>query len=202
MEKILSNKWLKIGLFSVAGLILAVGLVFAGYQLRQRKIWPLTLTTRDLTADWETYINQRDGYSIRYLKEWSFPKGWSLIEPPPSSAVFVSQQEDPPFIVEVAVEDEYMGGLTNEELTTFVFGEHADRVKYKWSDITIGSGINGKQVEYVLPRDGRPGDWTRRIFVVNDHRLYILSLVGEENQISPETKQTFNLMLSTFRFLE
>lgn len=108
MEKIFANKWLKIGLFFLAGLILVTGLFFVGYQLKQGKIRHLTFITPDLTADWETYINQKDGYSIRQPKNWSFPKGWSLIEPPPSSVVFVSRQEDPPFVVEVAVEDGYM----------------------------------------------------------------------------------------------
>lgn len=80
MEKILNNKWLKIGLLSVLGLVLAGGLIFAGMQTRKRQTEPIpqpaiptptepTLSP-DETAGWKTYTNTKYGYLVRYPSEW------------------------------------------------------------------------------------------------------------------------------------
>lgn len=94
MEKFQNKKRLKIGLFSLLGLVLAGGLVFAGCKLRQRQVQPIpTVTptpapkftpmpkisptpvitatpgptpTPDPTANWKTYTNTKYGFSIKY----------------------------------------------------------------------------------------------------------------------------------------
>lgn len=141
MEKILNDKWLKISLFSLLGLLLTISFLFAGYKMRQGGIRLPAPTTQNLTADWETYINQKYGYSIKHPRKWFALGGYSYMDPEPASIVFVSQQDNPPFIVEVAVEDKTADDLTNEELTSFVFGEHADRIEHKWTDIVVGKKL-------------------------------------------------------------
>lgn len=101
MERILNNKWLKIGLLAVAGLILAGGLVFAGYwyginsnfksqkskpQLKSQNLTPtlMPLVTSlptlsleptfspDETTGWKSYKNTKYGYSVKYPQEWRY----------------------------------------------------------------------------------------------------------------------------------
>ena len=86
------NKWLKIGLLGVAGLVIVGGLVYAGYwygikssKLRTQsskpelKIQNLTPTRAlistpiaifDPTTDWMTYTNKKHGYLIRHPNDW------------------------------------------------------------------------------------------------------------------------------------
>jgi len=99
MERILNNKWLKIALLAVLGLVLAGGLVWAGMQIginqatrdteqATRMIPSLILTqppvatsaptfqpeatpSPDETVNWKTYINTKYGYNLRYPPNWS-----------------------------------------------------------------------------------------------------------------------------------
>jgi len=82
MKKILNNKRVKIGLISVGGLTLVVGLFFVGYKLGQRQVQsvPTTALTPtfqpeasrpfDETVNWKTYINEQFNYKIKYPDNW------------------------------------------------------------------------------------------------------------------------------------
>lgn len=80
MREILNNKWLKIGLLAVGGLILAISLFFVGYKLGQRQaqlklskrptpkpvVTPFPIPTPDLTVDWRTYTNGEYNFEFKY----------------------------------------------------------------------------------------------------------------------------------------
>ena len=72
-----TKPWLKIVLFSILGIVLAAGLVFAGYKLAQLKqVQPgpqpiptpvvEATPTPDPTADWKTYTNDFAKFSLKY----------------------------------------------------------------------------------------------------------------------------------------
>lgn len=70
--------WLKIGVLVLAGLTLLSAAGYAGYYLASRQqVLPKlaegpTPSVTDPTADWKTYKNEKYGYSIKYLQDWSY----------------------------------------------------------------------------------------------------------------------------------
>jgi len=73
-----SKPWLKPLLFSILGIVFASGLVFAGYKLGQRSIYPkpvegptptpvvVATPTPDPTTGWKTYTNDFAKFSLKY----------------------------------------------------------------------------------------------------------------------------------------
>ena len=132
-----SNKWLKIVLLGVFGLIIAGGLVFAGYwygknsklKTQSAKLnppaggqnlsptetpavisIPTSTSTPDPTANWQTYINSEYGYSIKYpiaLKTQVVAAGAGTREAPPNAREL--------YIYNPEMEESYMNRYINLE---------------------------------------------------------------------------------------
>ena len=211
------KSWFKIVLFSILGIILAAGLVFAGYklaQLKQVKPGPqptptpvvVATPTPDPTANWKTYTNTKYGYSIKYPPEMESKK----LEP---SAAFgpigltahnfivwgPTQKPETEFYDGLAVT---LGMMTNpEELSLREFADQRSQPveigeRESFEEIQVGNLKGFKAVGVGLGR-------FTHIFLpykTADKVVQIIATWGGEKK--KEYQDTFNLMLSTFKFLE
>jgi len=172
--------WLKIVFLSILGIILAVGLVFAGYKLGQRSIYPEldegptptpiveATPTPDLTANWKTYTNIKYGYSIKYPLDWSFEEETARFAPKENGGY-----------IQIRIFSNANRGVTlceldrsncNFVIDNKIFGE---RTKIETMDTIFLPGIFG------------------------EYDMSITLYKGKKDYSS-----TFNLMLSTFKSLE
>ena len=104
VEEKKEKRWLKPLLFSILGIVLAIGLVFAGYKLGQRSIYPepvegptptpkvVVTPPSDLTANWETYRDYQLKYEFRY---------------PPDPLEPSRSEGDTSFVVGYPIKEEY-----------------------------------------------------------------------------------------------
>ena len=141
----------------------------------------------DETADWETYRNEVLRYEVRYPEDW-------VTAPTRTFRYFYPRMYKIPsevfFTVSIAV--------TSPTLPFRAFGEKEENLqktlikerKFYWNEYQ--SGQTSKIMDhYLLNND-------------SSQIAYFLFSVRKENQYSPmqDIENTFNQMLSTFKFLE
>jgi hypothetical protein len=214
-EKLKANK-LKI-LGGVLGILVFAGALLGAYKLGQRQAQPapqptptpaaVTTPTPDPTADWQAYTNTEHGYSIKY------PLNWNLQEVAPGGlGVEISS-----FDTAKPVDDETGKGI---------FSVH---ISENFSPISVkewlleetrrckkegGCAPSPPEILEEVSIDDQPGVKTDNplpgilsgmgisYFVSHDRRLYEIRFQFGLNEVEGgEISNTFNLILSTFRFL-
>jgi len=211
------KRWVKPLIFSILGLLVAAGLVFGGYklaQIRQVQLQPtptpvvVPTPTPEPTADWKIYTNTKYGYSIKYPSEWTVEAMVGIpvetfeepvISGPPNADI------QGQMFIEVRLKDERntpkeafekersLGGILEtitEETTTFAgYDAYKTTVRYKQEGYKYG--VVTKAI--YLIKD----DYLHKIFYSEWHRAKDIQSLDDWT-----IGATFDLMLSTFKFLE
>lgn len=191
VEEKKEKPWLKPLLFSIFGIILAGGLVFAGYILGQRQVQPgpspsptpvvVVTPTPDPTADWKTY-NSEIGFSFRYPPYWQIqPLGTTIMVSPPGQFLPVMQ------IFQLDTNPSFKENFESNEIFDVV------------SKPIVISGLQA--IEYTQT-------YKQALPHIKIGQTSIIDVVEYKDQpvvlelVDTQYKDTFNLMLSTFKFLE
>jgi len=191
---------LKTVLFSLLGLALAGGLVFAGTQISKSSRLPLksqNLTptpiliaspTPDPTADWKTYTNEEYGYSVKYPTDnyvRQICPGGELILSLRQADVGDSIQSD---TCDVG-EDMVFAINTQKEIVEPPQSSQSRTVDSK--EILVG-GIKVRQYKIVdkMPPYTFTNFWA------------VLSNKGRNYKFTSPDESLFDQILSTFKFLE
>jgi len=213
-----TKPWLKIILFSILGVVLAVGLVFAGYKFGQiKQVQPgpqptptpglVATPTPDPTANWKTYTNTKYGYSIKYPEDMFYLEREAKL--PRLQSVEFTKKRGPtmgeiPGIEVIVYEDE---GLSleawfdkrsttkpfeaNESPTIFYY-----KVTGKQEISFDGSGSKG--IRFV---DNQITGAPIPTAIVSAQNL-VVSIRGYYFVHDESFQEIYDLMLSTFKFLE
>ena len=166
----------------ILGILVFVGAVFGAYKLGQRQIQPpqptptpvaATTPTPDLTVDWKTYTN--DELSFKYPSHWTIETN-RIIGTDPNVVIYVVSKDST---------------LMNECMRMDTTEKKDGLVIKKFSRVTTG--------EMCSTDDPSP----REIWVVPTEDDYSpginYSYTVKDN---PGAEDIFNLILSTFKFLE
>lgn len=224
-----AKPWLKIVLFSILGIIIATGLVFAGYKLAQiRQVQPgpqptptpesvstptptiVVTPTPDPTADWKTYTNSKYGYQFKH------PLGWIF------KAEIVSDETKPLYVIRENV----LSNIVDDYLVFISVWDNPDRRSLiNWLQFMKDSGALPVPAEAELAANytvaGEPAFkiWSDPIskgkepgrcfqacpildvYFTHRDKAYRVEL-NYHREVDKESQETFNLLLSTFKFLE
>jgi hypothetical protein len=224
--------WVKIALFSVLGLVLVGGLIFVAVKVgvpskpqpkacsTEAKICPdgsavgrtgpncefapcPTQASRDGTADWKTYTNTDQGYSIRFSNNF-FVQKWTLVDYILDSTSFFlvkyqnQQLPQQPEIGIAVYSDEGLsfGEWWRKHSTDKPFGSIEDSTIYYFGVGVVGQAQNG--MRWWTFSDETYGIQTNHQMIARNGKIYDLHYT---NLLGEDLKPIFNLMLSTFRFL-
>lgn len=206
--------WLKIGLFLVLGLVLAGYLIFAGHKhkLGQRQtlpevtkrpipvpsITPLRTLISQPTVNWETYVNAAGGYQIKH------PPGWFVWEDTSYTSIsnydinkapgrgYVPELDKGKFKVEIYITEKpkslSLGDWLRDQETTMI-----TKVKSKMP--VVINGINGIRVE----SEGIFGP-SAVVYLENREEARVFQIAAALDYLN--NKSTFDLVVSTFEFIE
>ena len=220
LEKLKLHKFKILG--GVLGVLIFAGVVFGAYKIGQRQIQPVpqptpipiavATPTPDPTANRKTYTSDDIGFSIKYPENWYF-------------------EENPDFQKPYLVEDALEVKVQFANFKPPFKGPAGSIPQGCWFDIlaadtemsldqfitknpTVGSlqGLPDRRERVVV--DGRPAE--KRVYLPNEFIFetritvhaadtgkvvvfYYSSPLAEQ---AVDCEQTFNLMLSTFKFLE
>jgi len=203
-----SKPWLKPLLFSILGIVLAAGLVFAGYkiaQLKQVQPGPQPIPTPvveatptpDETANWKTYTNTKYNYQFRYPNELFEQDGRIYTKPPgpdilPTDILMTTVVEKKTDYKGPGVEDP-VG--TRKEVGDKIFKEIIQKL--------IIDGHSAVKIR----RDVLPGSETdavpgTNILIDLGPNLLSVGLTKTSEAELQKYNVTFDQILSTFRFIE
>jgi len=201
------KSWFKIVLFSILGIILAAGLVFAGYklaQLKQVKPGPqptptpvvVATPTPDPTANWKTYTNTKYGYLVKY------PEDGEVVSAK-LSEVDMDQEEfsSPQLLIDNRTAA--LNVVIYENRQNLSLSEFAQTI-FKEDVISQKSIIIGEISGYEMVVRGADTD-NRYIFLGKDKLILEIFFPTADNPNDAKAKEhfdIFNLMLSTFKFSE
>jgi len=213
VDKLKTHKFKILG--GVLGIFVLAGAVFGAYKLGTRQVQPspqpsptpaaVATPTADPTANWQTYTNTKYGYSIKY------PSELESKDVDPSTVLGPTGVTAHNFIVwgpTQRPQTEFYDGLsvilgvvTNpEELPLRDFADQASQPtvgeRESFEEIQIGDLRGFKAVGVGLGR-------FTHIFLpykTADKVIKFTVIWGGEKE--EEYRENFNLMLSTFRFLE
>lgn len=231
VEEKKEKRWLKSLLFSILGIILASGLVFAGYkiaQLKQVQPGPQSTPTPEITptstplpteapeegeptADWETYTNSKYSYQFKHPKDWSF------------KAEVVSDESKPLYVIrELVVSniiDDYLVSIStwnNPERHSLVdwleFREDSETPLPLPDDVELVANyiVAGEPAFKIwsdpISKGKEPGRCFQAcpildVYFTHSDKAYRVEL-NYHREVDKESQETFNLLLSTFKFLE
>lgn len=194
-----AQNWVEIGLFSVLGLVLAGGLVFAGYKLGQRQTPPkisqptlvptkTAVPTLDPTADWETYTSKKYGFLIKYPPVWRTEN-------------FVDRTGHETVYFKYGSYRINVGFFKNEEVQR-PFKEWTESYlrlydKWQFGEMTPKTIDNHNALEI----ETLPSSHLQGTFVFIETRSGIASFFTTSTSREDGAFRVFNLMLSTFEFL-
>lgn len=200
---------IKIYKFKILGGILGVfifaGAVFGAYKLGQKKIQvgpqptptpeAVATPTPDPTADWIVYQDIECGYSIKYPPRWFLNRASTCL------SQFSDIKSDDPSETRVSV---YTILSTREEVMERYNAEigqklkHGDIVEEKIANLTIGG-----EPAVRLTRTSLEGKlYSVFVLFAKDNRVFEIVNVVKNKTDQQRYNDTFNLMLSTFGFIE
>jgi len=216
--------WLKPLLFSILGIILAAGLVFAGYKLAQiRQVQPgpqptptptpistavpsptpevsprLTPTPSPKPITWKTYTNETYGFQIKYPAEM-------VLGPEPKAP-------DPELLSSKSIyRPEAANSIGKGHINVAVRSTPLDDLVASWEGLANRTAIqvkldslNAKKIEWVdTSRTDGINLYSQKILLAHNGLTYEVSLyVDNDGPKKNELLTIFSQMLSTFRFLE
>lgn len=217
--KLKGKPWLKIVLFSILGLVVAAGLVFVGYKFGQRQVQPtaqpvLTLTATptlmatptfeltpasDPTMDWKTYISKRYNFFIKY------PNGWqkeSFVDHTGHETVYFKREDEPHDPYKYNPYNINVGFISNEEIQQ-PFKEWVENYlklydRWQFGEMTQ-KRINSHEALVV---ETPPLSSSKGSFVFIKTRSGVAKFFTVATSEESDAFRVFNLMLSTFKFLE
>ena len=211
LEKIGAQK--KKILIVVFGILILAGAVFGAYKFGRRQVQPasqptptpvaVATTTPDETANWETYTNIEYGYSIKYPPNLYYQE-WKISNSIKHSMSFRLEElrgKDIPQQPEIGItvyldEDLYVGDWLKKHSTNKPFGSIEDPSIHFFGVETVGGTQNG--LERMLFSDERYGIKTNHQLIGKNGKIYDLHYT---NLLEENLEPTFNLMLSTFKFI-
>lgn len=216
-EKLGLHKFKILG--GVLGILVFAGGVFGAYRLGQRQVQPTPQPspivspspTPDITANWKTYTNTKYGYSIQYPDDWAINRGpgnlsdaelskqrdvdfYSLEATPPGTAMIIYTNELHP---------------TGEKANCQTLNDCIGKVSQGFPGGEIPSGETQNTTFLGEPAVVKIYDRTTESYIQTNYNLFFMKN-GDFYHLhfySPkenynQNKGTFDLMLSTFRFLE
>lgn len=230
-EKALSEKpiekpkkdWLKITVFSFVGLILLFGAAYGGYWygVQQSRVeapklaiptpilapLPTPTPTPHLTTDWKTYTNTEYGYSIKYPKDWKFETNTV-----PELGFYVTFSK---------INRDGTDRIPSSNISVLIVHNPRELSLEEWllekTEFMPGSGKEVRKDIYKLSYDGSPSTiyvdgtkaykWlskagNRQVVFERDRTIYSVGTLLQNRKFEEETKDIFDLILSTFKFLD
>lgn len=219
LEKLRIHKFKILAAF--LGFLVSVGAVFGAYKLGQRQAQPgpqptptpalvatptplpteVLMEEGDLTVDWKTYTNLKLSYSIRYPPDWSIrilsDTLWGEeIELPQLRSPDLRQEGDMGAWVSGGFV--YIYVLENEK--GYKTADEYVKDNTEESVVFNKKLLNFKGLSAVYYDNTWGGPSTNVCFLKNSE-IYLFSIVYQKAE-EEKYKRIFNLMLSTFRFLE
>jgi len=197
----LQKKKILIGLGVFFGVLFFTGAVFGIYKYNQKQIQPVpqpiptplpaevTMEEGDPTADWETYTNTEDGYSIKYPPDWFIEEKEDLVSiynQNPQAHKFERTKEISAGVFDYPEEDFIFQVTVNKNITPLP-------ILTQEIQVAIG-GIVG--VKGILI--GGEGEKILVGYIVNLGKAY--NFYGRP--ADSNFPDHFDLILSTFKFLE
>ena len=211
LDKIKIHKFKILG--GVLGVLVFIGAVFGAYKLGQRQVQPPGLVVTptplpseapakegDPTADWKTYTDQNDNYSIKYPPAWSVTPSQFFSQTGITKAarlegegleVLINVFKDKPAESDLSY---WISSLVDETGKRNVF----------WEKEIVVNGIKSIQQEISSAPLGR----SVRVYVPRSSTAvfeFTAWPVGDNDPSKPidlNRLNSFNLILSTFKFLE
>lgn len=185
----------------ILGAFIFVGAVFGAYKLGQKQVQPgsqptptsmvVATPTPDPTADWKTYTNTKYGYSIKY------PEDWVMLEA--ATAIFHPRGEteiEPFYMFEIDVRENPTGLTPRAWFEKEYSRLWEENISVSFKEVEV-SGLKREEVAFILA--DMP---IRYVLIGRGNRIYLMNLIETSEIGSKEHQDMFNLMLSTFRFLE
>ncbi|MBM3282832.1 hypothetical protein FJY90_01135 [Candidatus Gottesmanbacteria bacterium] len=218
--------WFKIVLFTVLGLVLVGGLVFAVFRIgsqtspkeracsTEAKICPdgsavgrtgpncefascPTQAAKDETANWKTYKNTKYGYSIKY------PDGWEYLEVPNQTYQSMIDQTwfsdvgwPPP---QTGARAPIIIDYSKENPEINYQPEYYDN--YKKENITVGDSLSAVKISG-YNKEGLMNETIVILPVEGKNYKFLSFLPSFEQEENKNYNTVLNLMLSTFKFLD
>jgi len=206
LEKLKLHRFKILG--GALGVFVLAGAVFGAYKLGQRQVrsgpqpTPTPITeatpTPDPTANWKTYQYtevSEYAYSIKYPPDWSFKEGPGGLIVDFGPVTFHSPGKSYIYSRVTLLKE---GGFTFEEIVNnaklYLDDLKEESIKVQGLDATKLSGTMDEK-----SNPAEIGYYSQQIYVKRDNGIYLLGLVQNPQE---DYKQTFNLMLSTFKFVE
>jgi len=154
----------------------------------------------DPTANWKTYTNTKYGYSIRYPKEWqSFE-----VKEGPEAGIRVDFAESESF----SEREYWVWTKVNNNPDGLSAKQWVDKLLLQYSDQqAVIAGIKREKDSVADVEAERVTGLPAMteivsVFIPKEKNIYEIVLQKGVGILSSENKDTFNLMLSTFRFSE
>jgi hypothetical protein len=217
------NNWWKIGFLVTVALFLATAgvLGFYVFKAREGKMAPqptqaptsiptlVPTPTPDPTANWETYRNQEYGFEVRYPLEFQF-----VSEGPNSAQQVLNKGEQISGTMQPSYDTIVFSDDTNEVVRIEIFNKYEGDFQeenykegylYLFGPCDLRWGFEAKFLNFnfvnnikMLTVKGKNGEGN------SQNCYYLENLAGNLIVISNKEykSEIFNLMLSTFKFLE
>ncbi|MFH0863506.1 MAG: PsbP-related protein [Candidatus Gottesmanbacteria bacterium] len=187
-----------INLLVLLAIIIIIGV--AGYILgvkTQSTITPIPTPlvivqptpTPDPTANWKTYINTEDNYSLLYPPDWTLDTTTLEIIPPTEGLggegrIFINVNASDGSLEQFMEATNPSTGTKNSQVYTLV------------KQIQI-NGVNG-----ILTKGGCCGFGGQHVFVQHNNKTYHLTLKGPVDNPKSDYQTVFDQILSTFKFTD
>jgi len=227
------RSWLRLVLFLVLGLFLVGGLVVAALEIgvptkprgractEEAKICPdgsavgrggpncefapcPTQNVQDETANWKTYTNTKDNYSIRYPQNWFDRKGY---EASGIDSEHYFSNEDTTYEslssegVYIFIKKYY--DKTTQDNPYFYFNQDKN---YPGAELITINEQPAVKTKIKIPNLSGKGDtekYFNQVSIVYNNKIYYkITLESWINQAVKNNESTFDQILSTFRFLD
>lgn len=206
LEKLKPHKFKILG--GVLGILVFAGAVFGAYKIVQKQAQPapqptpevVATPTPDPTADWQTYTNKTFSYQIDYPVDWRTEeyyggKGVHFISPGKKDVIYLECSEDETKLPDVHENEAVGPGV----VTHYV--KHLDLKGMKAVQYIQGAPL--EELWMYAP-------WFYTSFIEPERAikctlfkyLHFEKDVKIDFELSIKAEQVFNLVISTFRFLE
>ncbi|PJE67671.1 hypothetical protein COU95_01115 [Candidatus Shapirobacteria bacterium CG10_big_fil_rev_8_21_14_0_10_40_9] len=213
LEKLRIHKGKILG--GVLGIFVFAGAVFGAYKFGQRQVqpgpWPtptpkaVATPTPDETANWKTYTNTKYGYSIKYPPDFEIKEaeiantpligGVSILDPKARDEKIAPKYRLLFGISLYRTENEAIEEIYKEPLSQYLGQkEFANIGTIAWVE------LDGKRA--VRTTGSSTGGFFDRVEAINKEIKFNIEETAFTEEEREANKQTLNLMLSTFRFLE